>query len=112
MISMSIEPMTVKPYTLFFQALANEPRMRVLQLLQEEGDMSVSQICNELGLEQTHASHALKCLTFCGLVNVIRQSKSRIYSVNDKTVVPLLKLVDNHLAKFANNLYNCDVLER
>jgi DNA-binding transcriptional ArsR family regulator len=109
---MSIEPIMAKPYALFFLALANESRMRVLELLRENGSMSVSQICYELGLEQTLVSHTLKCLTFCGLVKVVRQGKSRIYSMNAETVIPLLKLVDKHLTKFANNLYNCDVLER
>ncbi len=74
--------------------------------------MSVSQICEQLGLEQTQVSHNLKCLTFCGLVAAVREGKSRIYSVNDETVDPLLRIVDKHLTKYATNLFSCDVLER
>jgi DNA-binding transcriptional ArsR family regulator len=104
---------SVKPRALFFQALANQTRMRVLQLLSERGGgMNVSEICSELGLEQTHVSHNLKCLTFCGLVTSIRSGKSRLYSINEHTVLPLLKIVDDHLENYASNLFTCDVLER
>ncbi|MBI3023517.1 MAG: helix-turn-helix transcriptional regulator [Thaumarchaeota archaeon] len=102
----------VKPYALFFQALANQTRMQVLHLLADKGSMNVSEICGELALEQTHVSHSLKCLTFCGLVTSSREGKSRIYSVNEQTVLPLLEIVDNHLRNYASNLFTCDALER
>jgi len=110
--SLPTRTVSIKPYALFFQALANQTRMQVLRLLSEKGGMSVSEICNELGLEQTHVSHNLKCLTFCGLVTPSREGKSRIYSINEQTVLPLLKVVDNHLRNYASNLFTCDVLER
>ena len=86
--SVPTRTVSIKPYALFFQALANQTRMQVLRLLSEKGGMSVSEICNELGLEQTHVSHNLKCLTFCGLVTPSREGKSRIYSINEQTVLP------------------------
>jgi len=109
---MPTRTVSVKPHALFFQALANQTRMRVLQLLSDRGGMNVSEICSELGLEQTHVSHNLKCLTFCGLVTSTPRGKSRIYSINEETVLPLLKIVDNHLESYASNLFTCDVLER
>ncbi len=101
-----------KPYALFFQSLANETRMQMLDLLAKRGPTSVSEICSELGLEQTLASHNLKCLTFCGLVTPSREGKSRVYSINEKTVLPILKIADDHLRAYASNLFTCDVLER
>lgn len=112
MISVSTRTVTVKPYALFFQAVANQTRMQMLHLLAEKGTMNVSEICTELALEQTHVSHNLKCLTFCGLVTSSREGKSRIYSINERTVLPLLKIVDNHLRNYASNLFTCDALER
>ena len=103
---------SIKPYALFFQSLANQTRMQVLHLLAEKGGRNVSEICSELGLEQTLVSHSLKCLTFCGLVASNREGKSRIYSINEQTVLPMLKIVDNHLRNYASNLFTCDVLER
>ena len=109
---MPTQTVPVKPYALFFQALANQTRMQVLHLLADKGSMNVSEICSELSLEQTHVSHSLKCLTFCGLVTSSRDGKSKIYGLNAQTVLPLLKLVDNHLKNHATNLFTCDALER
>ncbi|MEM3671352.1 MAG: metalloregulator ArsR/SmtB family transcription factor [Thermoprotei archaeon] len=109
---MTLEPLTAMPRALLFQALANPTRMQILNLLKERGRMNVTQICIELGLEQTNVSHNLRCLTFCGLVSASREGKSRIYSINEETMLPLLKIVDEHLRKYASNLLTCDVLER
>jgi DNA-binding transcriptional ArsR family regulator len=108
----STRGVSLKPYALLFQALANQTRMQMLDLLSEKGSMNVSEICGELGLEQTLVSHNLKCLNFCGLITSSREGKSRVYSVNEETVRPLLKIADNHLRAYASNLFNCDVLER
>lgn len=109
---MAARTVSTKPYALFFQSLANQTRMQILDLLAVKGNMGVSQICDELGMEQTLISHNLKCLTFCGLVTSSREGKSRIYSVNAKTVLPLLSIVDDHLRSYASNLFACDALER
>jgi len=109
---MHISTLTSKPYSLFFQALANPTRMQIVHLLREKKSMNVSEICHELELEQTHVSHSLKCLTFCGLVKSTRDGKSRLYSLNEDTSLPLLKMVDKHLESYATILYTCDVLER
>src|SRR2546427_612498 len=109
---MSTEYATVKPHALLFQALANPARMQILALLRDRGSKNVSEICDELGLEQTYVSHSLKCLAFCGLVTVEREGKSRIYSLNSETVLPLLDIADKHLREYASNLFSCEELER
>ncbi|MDG6910903.1 MAG: helix-turn-helix transcriptional regulator [Nitrososphaerota archaeon] len=109
---MTLEILPAKPHALLFQALANPARMQILNLLREKGRMNVTQICGELGMEQTRVSHSLRCLAFCGLVNSSREGKSRIYSVNDETTLPLLKAADEHLRRYATNLLTCDSLER
>jgi DNA-binding transcriptional ArsR family regulator len=108
----SAQTALVKPHALLFQALANPARMSILLLLREKGRMNVSGICTELGLEQTYVSHNLKCLSFCGLVTVARDGKSRVYSINTDTTVPLLENAEKHLRKHAANLLTCDALER
>lgn len=109
---MKPELLTAKPQALFFQALANPVRMSILHLLCEKGSLSVSEICGELGLEQTHASHNLRCLAFCGLIRVNPNGRERIYSTNGQTVAHLFQIVDKHLEKYAHNLLTCEVLER
>jgi DNA-binding transcriptional ArsR family regulator len=112
MIYVSSQYLTAKPHALLFQALANPVRMQILLLLRDKGGLSVSRICEELGLEQTHVSHNLRCLSFCGLVNSSRDGKTRIYSINGTTAVQLLEAADRHIKEYASNLFSCDALER
>lgn len=101
--------MKTMPYSLFFTALANEPRMRIVACL-KEGPKAVGRICQETGLEQSLVSHHLKCLTFCGFVSNKRQGKRRIYSLNEETLSPLLRLAEKHIDRFATQLRKCEVL--
>lgn len=103
-----------RPFELFFQAFANPTRMKIISFLErrKESGASVSEICRDLDIEQTQASHALRCLAFCGVVNSARQGKSIIYSLNEKTIIPILALVDAHMNRYASNLLTCDTLER
>ncbi|MBI4257619.1 MAG: winged helix-turn-helix transcriptional regulator [Thaumarchaeota archaeon] len=99
------------PHSLFFKALANPARMSIMSLLHTE-PRSVTEIFEELGFEQTMVSHHLRCLSFCGFVKSNRKGKSKIYSLNKETIVPILEIVERHLVKYASSLYSCDVLER
>ncbi len=101
--------MKTLPYTLFFSALANEARMRIIACLRE-GPKPVGQICRETGLEQSRVSHHLKCLTFCGFVRNRREGKRMIYSLNEETLKPLLSLAEEHIQRFAEQLTKCKVL--
>jgi len=101
----------VKPYSLFFKALANAARMGIINVLRD-GPKSVTEICRELGFEQTMVSHHLKCLSFCGFVKSEKHGKNRVYSINEETVIPLLRIVDKHLGRYAANLFECEALKR
>jgi DNA-binding transcriptional ArsR family regulator len=97
--------------SLLFQALASEPRVRILNLLRR-GTRSVGEIAEALKLEQTVVSHNLKCLAFCGLVSAVRMGKVREYSVNHETLDPIFSAGIRHIARYANNLRTCESLER
>ncbi len=98
------------PYHLFFQALGNEARMRIILTL-KKGPKSVNELTREVGLQQSHVSHHLKCLTFCGFVKNRRDGKKRIYSLNQNTVQQLLRIADSHVERFAKQLRTCEVLK-
>ncbi len=98
------------PYHLFFQALGNEARMRIILDL-KKGPKSVNELTREVGLQQSHVSHHLKCLTFCGFVKNKRDGKKRIYSLNQETVEQLLRIADSHVERFAKHLRTCEALK-
>ena len=62
--------------------------------------MSVTEICNELKEEQSKISHALTSLYSCNIVESRQDGKNKIYSLNKKTILPLLKAVDSHNCDF------------
>lgn len=97
-------------YKLFFKALCNNTRLRIIRLLQKES-ANVTQICKKLGLEQSGCSHALRCLVDCGFVEVTRKGKNRVYSINKGTIAPMLRLIDKHNKKYYKHLVKCGVLK-
>jgi DNA-binding transcriptional ArsR family regulator len=97
--------------SLLFEALSNENRVSILNLLRK-GPMSVGDISEALGLEQTAVSHNLKCLAFCGLATFEKAGKMRVYELNHQTVEPMLRMAGSHISKYAENLRGCSSLER
>lgn len=64
---------------------------------------SVNEICKDIREEQSKVSHSLKRLMGCNFLNVKREGKKKIYSLNEETVVPILKLVDKHVLRFCDS---------
>ena len=91
--------MNPKTYHIFFETLANKLKMDIVLALLEK-PMSVTELHNSLGVEQSKVSHALRILLLCRIVEVKQEGKSRIYTLNKATIVPLLKLVEKHEKQF------------
>lgn len=85
----------MKTYHIFFSKLANPLKIDILVSLKEK-EKSVQELSKSLKVEQSKLSHALKALKICNIVHVKKQGKKRIYSVNKKTILPILKLIDEH----------------
>ena len=62
--------------------------------------MSVNELADALGQEQSMISHNLKPLLDCNFVFIEKQGKKSIYSVNQETVGSLFKAVEVHAEKF------------
>lgn len=61
---------------------------------------SVSQLAKELKIEQSKLSHALQSLRACNIVHVKREGKTRVYTLNKQTILPIFNLIDKHEKKF------------
>ena len=98
--------MICKSYNLFFETISPRLRIRIIELL-ERRPMSVGEICKALGEEQSKISHNLRRLAECHFLDVRREGKKRIYSLNKDTTVPLMNLVKKHVEKYC--YYSCKV---
>jgi DNA-binding transcriptional ArsR family regulator len=83
----------------FFTNLSNPTRLSTLEMLMEK-PMSVNELAEALGQEQSMVSHNLKPLLKCNFVFIQKQGKKTIYSANQKTVGTLFKAVEVHAEKY------------
>ncbi|MSS74117.1 ArsR family transcriptional regulator [Candidatus Pacearchaeota archaeon] len=86
-------------YKVFFGTLVSESRLKIIDLLKHERK-NVSEIISELGMDQTSVSHDLARLKQCGFVTVEIEGKYRYYNLNEKTIVPLLKIIEKHMSQY------------
>ena len=91
-------------YSAFFSHLASPLRADILSALKaNESGMSVGELAQVLRIEQSKLSHALSSLRGCNIVQVKVSGKQRIYSLNRKTIIPLLQIIDNHAKSYCSN---------
>ena len=75
----------------FFKAMAHPARIRMLELLCD-GERSVSELIDELGLEGSHVSQQLGVLRRANLVRARKEGASVVYSLADRRIAKLLAL--------------------
>ena len=92
-------PLIQRAYDRFLVTLCNKTRLSIVQSLMHK-PKNVTQLTSELKIHQTSVSHALKRLLDCGFVFFKKNGKERIYSVNKKTIKPLIKLMENHVSRY------------
>lgn len=83
-------------YELFFGTLANPCRLDIITALRKRA-LNVTQICKSVRCHQTTISHNLHRLKQCGFVFVKKKGKERVYSLNNQTIAPLMKFIDQHM---------------
>jgi len=82
-------------YYRFLNNLANPLRIQIMETLRS-GEKSVGEITKELKAEQSKISHALISMKCCHIVEARQEGKSRIYSLNKETIVPIFEIIDKH----------------
>ena len=84
---------------LFFETLGTKLKIDIIDALNEK-QLSVNELAKALNQERSKVSHALLSLYECGFVDVKKEGKSRIYSLNKETILPLLSLIEKHVKKY------------
>lgn len=83
------------PYYWFFGNLANPLKIKIIEELKKKS-LTVSELINQIKEEQSKISHALSNLKKCSIVIAERKGKNIVYSLNKKTILPILKIIDEH----------------
>lgn len=69
-----------------FKALADETRLKIAEMLSQEGEMCGCHILREFQITQPTLSYHIKILTDCGLVRGRREGTWVQYSLNPEKV--------------------------
>jgi DNA-binding transcriptional ArsR family regulator len=91
----------------YFRTLADPTRLRILQLLASEGELSVGEIASRLDIAIAGISNHLVCLRWCGFVATRREHRTVFNFVADERVLTLLELGDALLADNAEHVAAC-----
>lgn len=116
---MSSLPLSLAPFRLpeapeasdlvakYFRGLGDPTRLRLLELLRVEGELSVGELVARLGLPQPRVSSHLACLRWCGFVQAERRHRRVLYRIADARVLDLLALANGLLADNADHVAAC-----
>ena len=91
----------------YFKVLSDATRVRILELLEERGELSVGQLVEALGESQPKVSNHLACLRWCGFVHTRREHPSVLYRVADERVLEVLLLGRALLGDNAEHVAAC-----
>jgi DNA-binding transcriptional ArsR family regulator len=94
----------------YFRGLGDPTRLRVLELLAKEGEVSAGAIVRRLGLPQATVSTHLACLRWCGFVATRREERSVLYRIADGRVNTLVGLARDLLHDNAEHVAACGAI--
>jgi DNA-binding transcriptional ArsR family regulator len=95
-----------------FNGFANSTRLSILLLLSQRGEMKVGELVDELGAPQPRVSDHLRCLAWCGYVQVRREGRNAFYAVADERVMQILELGEELLQDNLEHVEACDDMEK
>ena len=77
------------------KAISNATRLRVISLLNESDELSVSQMVEELDCEQSLLSHHLSDIRARGVLNCRKDGKNCFYSLKNKQITQILSCIQS-----------------
>ncbi|MGH3117979.1 MAG: ArsR/SmtB family transcription factor [Gaiellales bacterium] len=95
----------------YFRGLGDPIRLRILELLQSEGELSVGALVDRLALPQPQVSNHLACLRWCGFVAARREGRTVYNRIADPRVEAMLELAQSLLADNAEHVAACCQIE-
>jgi ArsR family transcriptional regulator, cadmium/lead-responsive transcriptional repressor len=96
----------------YFRGLGDPTRVRILELLRDEGELSVGALVERLGLPQPQVSNHLACLRWCGFIDTRREHRTVHYRIADKRVLKMLDLAEALLDDNADHVAACRRIDR
>ena len=96
----------------YFRGLGDPSRLRILELLRREGELSVGELVQRLRLPQPKVSNHLACLRWCGFIEARREGRIVYNRIADPRVAAMLELAESLLADNGEHVAACCEIER
>jgi DNA-binding transcriptional ArsR family regulator len=121
--SISVNNVTAAPFRLpsaplatdlvakYFRGLGDPSRLRILELLRREKELSVGELVERLGLAQPKVSNHLACLRWCGFIEARHEGRTVYNRLADQRVAEMLDLAESMLADNAEHVAACCRIE-
>ena len=77
------------------KSVAHLVRLGIIHLLESSSDLSVTEICEYLGTEQSLTSHHLQQLKLKGLIAARREGRNIYYFLKEKDVSLIIECLEN-----------------
>lgn len=91
----------------YFRGLGDPTRVRILELLRDEGELTVGELVERLALPQPKVSNHLACLRWCGFVVGRREHRTVYNRIADPRVLTMLGLAQELLDENAEHVAAC-----
>jgi ArsR family transcriptional regulator, cadmium/lead-responsive transcriptional repressor len=91
----------------YFRALGDPTRLRIVELLEAEEELSAGELTRRLAQPQPNVSNHLACLRWCGFVDTRRDHRMIYYRLADQRVAAMLQLAHGLLDDNADHLAAC-----
>jgi DNA-binding transcriptional ArsR family regulator len=91
----------------YFRGLGDPTRLRILELLRDEGELSVGELVELLGQPQPKVSNHLACLRWCGFIEARREHRTVYNRIADGRVLRMLELGSALLDDNAEHVAAC-----
>jgi ArsR family transcriptional regulator, cadmium/lead-responsive transcriptional repressor len=110
---MSVRPETLSPpvsdpeaLSRYFRVLGDPTRLRIVEALLE-GERTVSDLVDLLGVPQSRVSNHLACLRWCRFVDSERRGRTVVYCISDERIARVLELASSLAEPNCDHLASC-----
>ena len=91
----------------YFRALGDPTRLRILELLRDQEELSAGELTRRLAQPQPKVSNHLACLRWCGFVETRREHRVVHYRLADERVAAMVDLAHRLLDENADHVAAC-----
>ena len=94
-----------------FGALSDPTRLRIFQtLLEAEGPLTVTELCERTDCKTNLVSHHLQCLKNCQLVDAEKEGRKRYYEVSRPEAAEMVELTDDCIRQNIERVLGCEIV--